>query len=175
MPIGLLSTWMSSANPYTNKKTLRRSMLIIRNTAIIPEHLFQRFGGVESCVVSNGFGSRSFFLPLLTTHVRIWKNQKSPSPYPSKLWMSKYPISKNFLQKFADSKRITIFAVSTIWIRRECSPALPLAFFMSNGYRIVPTPVWSVNAPTALSRCTATGKRNFFVPFPVIIQHIVSF
>ena len=26
---------------------------------------------------------------------------------------------------------------------------------------IVPTPVWSVNAPTALIRCNATGKRNF--------------
>jgi hypothetical protein len=33
---------------------------------------------------------------------------------------------------------------------------------------IVPTPVWSVNAPTALSRCNATGKRNFFVPFSYI-------
>ena len=27
---------------------------------------------------------------------------------------------------------------------------------------IVPTPVWSVNAPTACSRWNATGKRNFF-------------
>ena len=29
-------------------------MLIIQNTAIIPEHLFQRSGGVESCVVATG-------------------------------------------------------------------------------------------------------------------------
>nr|DAZ60290.1 MAG TPA: hypothetical protein [Caudoviricetes sp.] len=25
---------------------------------------------------------------------------------------------------------------------------------------MVPTPVWSVNAPTACIRCNATGKRN---------------
>ena len=43
------------------QKTLRRSC--IHYTSVYgchPEHLFQRSGGVESCVVSNGFGSRSF-------------------------------------------------------------------------------------------------------------------
>lgn len=44
---------MSPANSYTNKKTLRK-VCIYTYTAIIPEHLFQRFGGVESTVTATG-------------------------------------------------------------------------------------------------------------------------
>ena len=40
---------------------------------------------------------------------------------------------------------------------------------------IVPTPVWSVNAPTACIRWKATGKRNFFLFPSRNSQHIVSF
>jgi len=41
---------------------------------------------------------------------------------------------------------------------------------------IVPTPVWSVNAPTACSRWNATGKRNFFLfPSPSIINILFHF
>ena len=39
------------------------------------------------------------------------------------------------------------------------------AFFMSIAHDIVPTPVWSVNAPTACFRWRSTGKRNFFFFF----------
>nr|DAO19915.1 MAG TPA: hypothetical protein [Caudoviricetes sp.] len=45
--------------------------------------------------------------------------------------------------------------------RRDCSPTFAVGIFYAQWYHIVPTPVWSVNAPTAFSRCNATGKRNF--------------
>ena len=48
------------------------------------------------------------------------------------------------------------------------------AFFMSIAHDIVPTPVWSVNAPTACFRWRSTGKRNFFVPFPYLINILGS-
>ena len=49
------------------------------------------------------------------------------------------------------------------------------AFFMSIAHDIVPTPVWSVNAPTACFRWRSTGKRNFFVPFPYLINILFHF
>ncbi len=49
------------------------------------------------------------------------------------------------------------------------------AFFMPMACDIVPTPVWSVNAPTACSRWKSTGKRNLFCSLSLYNQHIVSF
>nr|DAS10743.1 MAG TPA: hypothetical protein [Caudoviricetes sp.] len=39
-----------------------------------------------------------------------------------------------------------------ILTRRDCSPTFAVGIFYAQWYSIVPTPVWSVNAPTALSR-----------------------
>ena len=33
--------------------------------------------------------------------------------------------------------------------RRDCSPTFAVGIFYAQWYHIVPTPVWSVNAPTA--------------------------
>ena len=52
---------------------------------------------------------------------------------------------------------------------------IAVGIFYAYGFGIVPTPVWSVNAPTACSRCSATGKRNFFCSLPVFYQPIVPF
>ena len=46
--------------------------------------------------------------------------------------------------------------------------------FYSPVQNMVPTPVWSVNAPAAFFRCSATGKRNLYCSLPVFNQHIVS-
>ena len=40
---------------------------------------------------------------------------------------------------------------------------------------IVPTPVWSVNAPTACFRWRSTGKRNFFCSLPVFANIMFHF
>jgi hypothetical protein len=60
---------MSPANSYTNKKALRK-VCIYTYTAIIPEHLFQRFGGVESTVVATGLVA-VLFPTIATTVIRI--------------------------------------------------------------------------------------------------------
>ena len=49
--------------------------------------------------------------------------------------------------------------------RRDCSPTFAVGIFYAQWYHIVPTPVWSVNAPTAVEWCYATGQTEpfFFV------------
>lgn len=46
-----------------------------RYTAILPEHLFQRFGGVESLVVATGLVAVFLFCQIATTSIRMEKNQ----------------------------------------------------------------------------------------------------
>lgn len=64
---------MSPANSYTNKKTLRK-VCIYTYTAIIPEHLFQRFGGVESTVTATGLVA-VFFSAICCNSYSYMKNQ----------------------------------------------------------------------------------------------------
>ena len=61
-------------------------------------------------------------------------------------------------------KQATMFANFSRW-HFLC----PLASY------IVPTPVWSVNAPTACFRWRSTGKRNFFCSLPVFINIMFHF
>nr|DAN19667.1 MAG TPA: hypothetical protein [Caudoviricetes sp.] len=56
---------MNVASKFIYEQKTLRKVCIYTYTAIIPEHLFQRFGGVESTVTATGLVAVLFFCHLL--------------------------------------------------------------------------------------------------------------
>lgn len=69
----------------------------------------------------------------------------------------------NYLQNVCNTAKKT-YLCGALHFEQATKPASPVGLFIGQDrpYTAVPTPVWSVNAPTACSRCNATGKRNRF-------------
>lgn len=72
-------------------------------------------------------------------------------------------LTTNYLQNVCNTAKKT-YLCGVIHFEQAMKPASPVGLFIGQDrpYTAVPTPVWSVNAPTACSRCMTTGKRDRF-------------
>lgn len=68
----------------------------------------------------------------------------------------------NYLQNVCNTAKKT-YLCGVIHFARAMKPETISGIFYALIRNLaVPTPVWSVNAPTACARCMTTGKRNRF-------------
>ena len=71
-------------------------------------------------------------------------------------------LTTNYLQNVCNTAKKT-YLCGVIHFARAMKPETISGIFYALIRNLaVPTPVWSVNAPTACARCMTTGKRNRF-------------
>lgn len=68
----------------------------------------------------------------------------------------------NYLQNVCNTAKKTYLCGALHFARAMKPETISGIFYALIRNIAVPTPVWSVNAPTACARCNATGKRNRF-------------